>query len=118
MQRTILAALCAIVHGRSELSGIRRLRFKESDRVAAMAEGLGRMGAKVEVLGDSFFVEGSELHPAEIDPKGDHRIAMAFAVLGARVGNVAIGGAECVSKSWPGFWRCLASLGVPLEVGS
>jgi 3-phosphoshikimate 1-carboxyvinyltransferase len=114
----ILAALCAIADGRSELSGIRRLRFKESDRVAAMAEGLGRMGAKVEVLGDSFFVEGSELHPAGIDPKGDHRIAMAFAVLGARVGNVAIEGAECVAKSWPSFWGSLASLGVPLEVGS
>lgn len=114
----ILAALCAIADGRSELSGIRRLRFKESDRVAAMAEGLERMGAKVEVLGDSFFVEGSELHPAGIDPKGDHRIAMAFAVLGARVGNVAIEGAECVAKSWPSFWGSLASLGVPLEVGS
>ncbi len=114
----VLAALCATAKGRSELYGIGRLRFKESDRVAAMAEGLERMGAKVEVIGDSFFIEGSRLHPAEIDPKGDHRIAMAFAVLGAKVRGVAIENAECVSKSWPGFWDCLANLGVQLREGA
>ncbi|MEM2227032.1 MAG: 3-phosphoshikimate 1-carboxyvinyltransferase [Candidatus Bathyarchaeia archaeon] len=114
----ILAALCATARGRSEIYGIRRLRFKESDRVAAMAEGLGKMGAKVEVIGDSFFVEGSELHPAEIDPKGDHRIAMAFGVLGAKIGGVAIKDAECVGKSWPSFWDCLANLGVRLREGA
>jgi 3-phosphoshikimate 1-carboxyvinyltransferase len=84
---------------------------KESDRIAALAENLKRMGAKVEERPDGLKVEGrsgGKLHGAEIDPKGDHRIAMAFAVAAlAAEGETVIRGAECAGVSYPTFFEDL-----------
>ncbi len=108
----VVSALCAAAEGMSRLTGLARLRLKESDRVAAMAEGLTQMGAKVSYDADTTTIRGGELHGAEVDSWGDHRIAMSLAVLALSVGGETnIKDARCVSKSYPGFWGDLATLG-------
>jgi 3-phosphoshikimate 1-carboxyvinyltransferase len=109
----IVSALAAAARGVSSLSGLRRLRLKESDRLQAMMLGLGRMGASLRLEGERLLIRGGSLKGAEVDPRGDHRIAMAFAALAlAAEGTTVIHDAECVSKSYPGFWRDMARLGV------
>lgn len=108
----ILSALCATAEGESVIRGIRRLRLKESDRVAAVAEGLARMGVETVEGENGLIVRGSTPRGGVIDPHGDHRIAMAFGVLGlAAAGETTILDGECVSKSFPGFWSVLEDLG-------
>jgi len=108
----IISSLCATAQGKSTLTGLGRLKIKESDRLSAMTEGLRMMGARIQVLGDTCTVEGGPLRGASIDSHGDHRIAMSFAVLGTFTeGETIINDPECVSKSYPGFWEDMASLG-------
>lgn len=111
-----LSVLAAVADGVSELTGIGRARIKESDRVAAVKEGLERMGVKVVEGRDSLKITGSRLKGAAIDSKGDHRIAMAFSILGALAGDTVITGAECVSKTFPEFWYILEKIGGKLRV--
>ncbi len=107
-----VAVLAALAGGQSELSGIRRARLKESDRVAAVKEGLERLGVAVTEEEDSLTITGAKkLKPAVINSHDDHRIAMAFGVLGAAAGGITIAGAECVAKTYPGFWEALKSVG-------
>ena len=106
-----VAALAAAATGVSELTGISRARLKESDRVAAVKEGLKRMGIAVREEKDTMFITGGAPQGAAIDSKGDHRIAMAFSILGVLAGNTIIEGAECVNKTYPEFWNVLKSLG-------
>lgn len=108
----IVAALCAVAEGESKIHGLRRLRIKESDRVAAMMDGLGRMGIGSTLLGDSVKILGGTPKGAAVDSQQDHRIAMSLAVLAlAAEGETMIRGAECVSKSYPGFWGDLEAMG-------
>jgi len=108
----VVAALCSAAEGESRLRGLRRLRLKESDRIASMVEGLRRMGIKTETSENSMIIQGGAPEGATIDPHGDHRIAMAFGVLGlAASGETTIEDAECVSKSYPGFWGDLEDIG-------
>lgn len=108
----IVSALCAAAEGTSRLTGLARLRFKESDRVAAMVEGLTRMDTEVRFDADSVTIRGGRIRGAEIDPWGDHRIAMSLAVLALRAeGETKIEDGGCVSKSYPGFWGDLTTLG-------
>ncbi len=90
--------------------GAAELRVKESDRLAAVADNLRRMGAEVEEFPDGLRVAGRQiLRGAEIDPHDDHRIAMAFAVAGlVAQGNTAIKKCDCVDISFPGFFDELA----------
>jgi len=106
-----VAALAAAAQGESVLSGISRARLKESDRVAAVKDGLKRMGIPVREERDSLYISGAKPAGGVIDSRGDHRIAMAFSILGVLAGNTIIEGAECVSKTYPGFWTVLNSLG-------
>ena len=110
-----MAVLAAVAEGASEFIGIERARIKESDRVAAVKEGLGRMGVKVKEENNKLIIVGSKLRGATIDSKGDHRIAMAFSILGALVGDTTIDGAECVNKTFPQFWDILKSIGGKIE---
>ncbi|MFA5868352.1 MAG: 3-phosphoshikimate 1-carboxyvinyltransferase [Candidatus Bathyarchaeia archaeon] len=108
----VVSALCAAADGGSRLTGLARLKLKESDRVAAMAEGLTRMGAEIRCDTDSAVITGGPLRGAEIDPWGDHRIAMSLAILALHAeGETTIRDAGCVSKSYPGFWDDLAAIG-------
>jgi len=90
--------------------GAAELRVKESDRLAAVAQNLRRMGAEVEEYPDGLRVAGQQtLRGAEIDPQGDHRVAMAFAVGGLIAqGTTLIRESACVDVSFPGFFEVLA----------
>ena len=110
----MLAALGPFTEQGIEVRDAKELRVKESDRIAAMVENLRRMGAQVEERPDGLRVEGRSaggLRGAEIDPHGDHRIAMAFAVAGlAAQGPTVIRGAECAGVSYPEFFAELERL--------
>jgi 3-phosphoshikimate 1-carboxyvinyltransferase len=110
----MLAALGPYTEEGIEIRDAAELRVKESDRIAALAENLRRMGATVEERPDGLRVEGrraGKLHGAEIDPRGDHRIAMAFAVAGlAAEGPTIIRDADCAGVSYPTFFEDLNRL--------
>ena len=104
----MLAALGPFTEEGIEIRDAAELRVKESDRIAALAENLRRMGATVEERPDGLRVEGTKagkLRGAEIEPRGDHRIAMAFAVAGlAAEGPTIIRDADCAGVSYPTFF--------------
>ena len=104
----MLAALGPYTEQGIEIRDAAELRVKESDRIAALAENLRRMGATVEERPDGLRVEGrkaGKLRGAEIDPHGDHRIAMAFAVAAlAANGPTVIRDADCAGVSYPTFF--------------
>lgn len=110
----MLAALGPFTEQGIEIRDAAELHVKESDRIAALAENLRRMGARVEELPDGLRVEGKSagtLRGAEIDPRGDHRIAMAFAVAGlAAPGETVIRDSDCAAVSYPAFFDSLARL--------
>lgn len=102
-----LAVVAALADGPTRITGIGHLRHKESDRLAVTADRLRTLGAGAEVGEDELVVVPAPLHGGHVDPAGDHRTAMAFAVLGLAVGGVAIEDSGCVTKSFPGFWKAL-----------
>jgi 3-phosphoshikimate 1-carboxyvinyltransferase len=110
----MLAALGPFTEEGIEIRNAGELRVKESDRIAVLVENLRRMGATVEERPDGLKVEGrraGKLHGAEIEPHGDHRIAMAFAVAGlAAEGATVIRDADCAGVSYPAFFEDLNRL--------
>ena len=110
----MLAALGPYTEEGIEIRDAAELRVKESDRIAALVENLLRMGALVEERPDGLKVQGrraGKLRGAEIEPRGDHRIAMAFAVAGlAAEGNTTIRDADCAAVSFPTFFQELNRL--------
>ncbi len=106
-----LAVAAAFAHGRFKLAGAAELRVKESDRIAALAEGLRAMGVRLEERADGLLIDGGRpLRGAAVRSHGDHRIAMSLAIaaLGAR-GGTDLEGAECASVSFPEFFELLGS---------
>jgi 3-phosphoshikimate 1-carboxyvinyltransferase len=105
----VLSVLGSQMAGGLVVSDARELRIKESDRISALAVNLRAMGVEVAEKPDGFVIPGGgPLHGADIVTRGDHRIAMAFAVaaLSAR-GETRIHDAECADVSFPGFWETL-----------
>jgi len=92
------------------ITGISHLKFKESDRINGTAERLRALGGDVTVDDDSLTIHPAPIHGGIIDPENDHRTAMSFAVLGLAIGGIEITGAECVNKSFPGFWDAMKGL--------
>ncbi len=139
-----LAVLAAMAKGESELRGIQRARIKESNRVTAIREGLSKlgvtvfefkeymtikgMGAEQKAEDDTgsqetmleeareFYSEEEQKPLAVIDSYNDHRIAMAFAVMGAALGGLSIENAECVTKTYPSFWEDFKNVGGEFNV--
>jgi 3-phosphoshikimate 1-carboxyvinyltransferase len=105
----VLAAIAPYTEQGIEVRDARELRVKESDRIAAVAENLRRMGAQVEEREDGLKIPGHQtLHGAELDSFGDHRIAMAFAVAALRAeGETLIRGAAAAAISYPAFFQTL-----------
>ena len=107
----VLAVLATQCDGTTEIRDAKELRVKESDRIELIADGLRRMGATVETSEDGMAIHGpAKLKGISIDAKGDHRIAMAFAVAGLIAeGKTEIEGAETIRTSFPDFeselWR-------------
>jgi 3-phosphoshikimate 1-carboxyvinyltransferase len=133
-----VAVLAALAKGKSILTGIERARIKESNRVTAVRENLKKLGIEVTETKDRLVITGlktpkpvdeSKMEeaakdekkaeearaPVTIDSYADHRIAMAFGVLGAALGGVTINGAECVGKTFPTFWEMMRKVGVKVE---
>lgn len=101
-----MAILAAISEGKTILYGAPHLRHKETDRIKAVAKELSKMGVRVEELPDGLIIYGQEnFQPARIETYDDHRIAMAFAILGLKAGPLEIENPACVSKSFPTFWE-------------
>lgn len=106
-----LAVACAFARGASELRGLSTLRVKETDRLQALVQELGKFGVKVSVVGDALRIEGPARRPtAPIATHGDHRMAMSFSVAGLALPGVVIEDPEVVSKSFPEFWDFFAKL--------
>lgn len=111
-----IAALAPFAAGRTTISGVAHLRLKESDRLAAMTTELGRLGVPIEQTGDGLVIDGvwADCAPpageVSVRTYGDHRIAMALAVVGLRRPGVVILAPEVVEKSYPAFWCDLEAL--------
>jgi 3-phosphoshikimate 1-carboxyvinyltransferase len=103
----VLAAIAPYSEGGLEVRDAKELRVKESDRIAAVAANLRKMGAEVEERPDGMRIPGGQhLHGAELDSFGDHRIAMAFAVAALRAeGETTILGADAAGVSYPAFFE-------------
>ncbi len=105
-----MAVLAAFAKGTTCISGVRSLRLKETERVLALKNELGKMGIKTEDTHDTLTIYGGSPHAAEIDTYNDHRMAMAFAVAGMYLGGMVIRRPEVVNKTFPTFWNVLESL--------
>jgi 3-phosphoshikimate 1-carboxyvinyltransferase len=115
----LVAVLGALAEGPTVISGARELRVKESDRIACMAANLRLAGVELEEKEDGLIIHGGKkiLGGATAESYGDHRIAMAMAILAlVASGPVRIRGIACVNTSYPGFWRDLAQLGARVEL--
>jgi 3-phosphoshikimate 1-carboxyvinyltransferase len=110
-----IAALGAVAEGDTHIVDAEHVRYKETDRVSAMAEELARLGVDTTESQDSLTVHGGESDPtgATVDGRGDHRLVMALALVGlVAPGETTIRGAEHVDVSFPGFFDVLGDLGV------
>jgi len=108
----VLAAIAPYTQDGLEVRDAKELRVKESDRIAAVAANLRKMGAEVEERPDGLRIPGGQhLHGAELDSFGDHRIAMAFAVAALRAeGETTILGADAAGVSYPAFFEELRNV--------
>jgi 3-phosphoshikimate 1-carboxyvinyltransferase len=115
----IIAVLACFAHGQTKITGAARLRYKESDRLAAISSELNSLGADVKETQDGLLVHGlSSLRGGTVRSHGDHRIAMALGVAALRAnGKITIEHAESVRKSYPRFFEDLQSLGVEISSG-
>jgi 3-phosphoshikimate 1-carboxyvinyltransferase len=105
-----LAVLAALAQGETRIVNVANLRVKESDRLAALVAELRRIGIEAVELPDGIRIQGGQPRGADIETYADHRMAMSFAILGARVPGIRIGTPECVSKSYPTFFEELQAL--------
>jgi 3-phosphoshikimate 1-carboxyvinyltransferase len=108
----LLAVLASRAAGTTTFHQVGELRVKESDRLGLMAENLRAVGAQAEVIGDDLVVEGGDRVPrGKVKTAADHRLAMAFAVLGTLPGaRIAVDDPACAAVSFPGFSETLRGI--------
>ena len=111
-QITTLASLAALAEGTSVLRGVAVARGHETDRLAALAHELRALGVAVTELPDGLEITGGARGPARLATHDDHRLAMAFAAIGARIPGVVVEDPGCVAKTYPQFWSDVAEAGV------
>jgi 3-phosphoshikimate 1-carboxyvinyltransferase len=105
-----LAVTAIFANGKTVIQNIGHLRFKESDRIHALAVELSKMDIRVKEGEDWLEIEGGKPYGAEIETYNDHRLAMSLAIAGLAVPGIKIKGERCVDKSFPGFWETLQKL--------
>ena len=120
MKKKLLAALLALTaafaQGESRLSGVQRLRMKESDRLEAVVQALQALGMEAKAGEDELELPGGGLEGGVCEGFGDHRMVMALAVAATACrGEVTILGAQAVDKSYPGFFRDFERLGGKIQ---
>lgn len=108
-----LAVVAACARGTSVLRGLKTLRVKETDRIQALQTELAKLGVRSDAGVDYLVVHGSSPTCSEsIATYDDHRMAMSFAMLGARLPRIEIQHPEVVNKSFPSFWKALEQVGI------
>ncbi len=110
-----LAVIAAFAQGTSTIRGLSTLRVKETDRIAALHAELEKVGIRSEPGPDYLIVHGGTPHGARIKTYEDHRMAMSFAMIAARVSGMEIEDPHVVEKSFPTFWETLAESGIKSE---
>jgi 3-phosphoshikimate 1-carboxyvinyltransferase len=105
-----LAAVACFAEGPTTIRNVAHIRHKETDRLAALATELRRVGAEVEEFGDGLTITPRPLHGAQIETYNDHRMAMSMALIGLRVPGIAIKNPGCVAKTYPAFFEDLEKL--------
>lgn len=108
-----LFALAALIPGKTHFSGVKRLQYKESNRIASMVNELKKVGVEMTLTENDLYIKGKENITGDyvFETYNDHRIAMALTILGMSIdGKIIIKDAECVKKSYPNFYRDLESL--------
>ena len=112
----VLFVAAAAASGTTEFSGIGELRVKESDRIAAMSEGLRNLGIQVDESADGAVVHGGQFSGGTVQSHGDHRIAMSLALAGTVASDeVLVEDVTAVDTSFPGFCDCMASIGANIR---
>ena len=116
-QAQTVAVLALAADAPVHIENVWNLRIKETDRLRALATELRRLGAEVEERHDGLSVRplSAPPRPGLVATYGDHRMAMAFALVGLRWPGVVIDDPGCVAKTYPGFWDDLAGVGVGVE---
>ena len=111
-----VAVVAAYARGKTKITNIAHLRFKESDRISNTAAELVKMGIKVDVSENTMVVYGGKTMGAELEAHNDHRLAMSFAIAALFAeGDSIINGAEAVNKSYPKFFTDLKKLGAKIK---
>ena len=105
-----LAAVACFAEGPTTIRNVGHIRHKETDRLAALATELRRVGAEVEEFADGLTLTPRPLHGAEIETYNDHRMAMSMALIGLRVPGIVIKDPGCVAKTYPHFFTDLERL--------
>jgi len=105
-----LAAVACFAKGTTTIRNVAHVRHKETDRLAALATELRKVGVEVEELPDGLQITPKSLHGAEIETYDDHRIAMSMALIGLKTPGIVIKNPGCVAKTYPGFWDDLEQL--------
>jgi 3-phosphoshikimate 1-carboxyvinyltransferase len=105
-----LAAVACFADGPTTIRNVAHIRHKETDRRAALATELRRVGAEVEEFADGLKITPRPLHGAEIETYNDHRMAMSMALIGLKVPGIVIKNPGCVAKTYPQFWEDLEKL--------
>ncbi len=106
-----LAVVAAFAEGTTRIFNVAHLRAKESDRLAAVATELARIGIVTECGPDTIAITGGRPHGGRIKTYNDHRIAMSFSLVGLVVPGIVIENEGCVAKSFPDYWEVFAGLG-------
>ncbi|HEY4610912.1 MAG TPA: 3-phosphoshikimate 1-carboxyvinyltransferase, partial [Ilumatobacteraceae bacterium] len=105
-----LAAVALFAKSPTRIRGVGFIRAKESDRLGDLCTELRKLGADADETDDGMVIRPVELHGARLATHHDHRLAMAFGVIGLRVPGVEIEHPDVVTKSWPGYWDVLGGL--------
>jgi 3-phosphoshikimate 1-carboxyvinyltransferase len=105
-----LAAVACFADGPTTIRNIAHIRHKETDRLAALATELRRVGIEVEEFADGLKITPRPLHGAEIETYNDHRMAMSMALIGLRVPGIVIKNPACIGKTYPRFFEDLEKL--------
>ncbi len=105
-----LSAVACFAEGPTTIRNVAHIRHKETDRIAALATELRKLGAIVEERSDGLTITPAPLRGCAVDTYNDHRIAMSIALIGLKVPGVVIRNPGCVAKTYPGFWQDLGRL--------
>ncbi len=115
-QTMTLAALAPFAEGDTVIDGVGHIRGQESDRIRAIVTELGRMGISCEEREDGLTIHPGKIRPSLISTYDDHRMAMAFSLIGCRVEGIVIDNPECCKKTFENYFDILTNLGLTSKI--